>query len=253
MESKYDFKNLLEIAFNSMDWDSLQHFLENEEVPFEFCEKALKQKGVNWSVKLAIAKRSDCPEDVMLKLCGSGAGEKFVCGFLYNGHDSIRRPEKAIDKLIDGGRYWMLAEYWMLTDEQRNRLYGKFASEYHSWSLIKFIHSQIMLPDGSLDKVKDRVEYEVKCPCGEEDAKIIMDVNLPCMLTPFEDEFLEMVLKLEERERKIACRQIAANPSISDYVIMELLVKASNADEINYILEQRKDARDEYRRTHGQE
>jgi len=47
--------------------------------------------------------------------------------------------------------------------------------------------------------------------------------------------------------------KLAANPSISDYALMELQVKCPEylIDEVNEIIAKRKPAREEYRRTHA--
>ena len=47
--------------------------------------------------------------------------------------------------------------------------------------------------------------------------------------------------------------KLAANPSISDYALMELQVKCPECaiDDVNEIIEKRKPAREEYRRTHA--
>lgn len=46
-------------------------------VPFEYCEMALKMKGIGWKNKLVVARRSDCPVDVVSRICRNG-GERLL-------------------------------------------------------------------------------------------------------------------------------------------------------------------------------
>lgn len=72
-----DYKKIFESVFENAECYELGCILGNEDVPFEYCRKALKIKRLDWRKKVLIAKRSDCPDDVLIKIC-KRQGERFT-------------------------------------------------------------------------------------------------------------------------------------------------------------------------------
>ena len=250
------FKTIFDSVFHNAKPDEIGCFLRNEMVPFEYCEMALKMKGIGWKNKLIIAKRSDCPIDVVSRICRTG-GEKLLDD-LFATMRVI--PEKAIREIYEKdctSRH--LVSYWRLPDDIKSKMFQSFlvrdghkrivGYDGHMNDLLEY---QVYLPDDCLNDMHDIVEIWKKKLSGWTWERNFIEMT-KLMIAPLSDDCALSTIDGMGSENPRLLMKLAANPSISDYALMELQVKCPNCaiDDVNEIIEKRKPAREEYRRTHA--
>lgn len=251
------FKTILDSVFYGARPDEIGCFLRNEMVPFEYCEMALKMKGIGWKNKLIVARRSDCPVDVISRICKNG-GEKLLDD-LFATMRVI--PEKAIREIYEKdctSRH--LISYWRLPDDIKSKMFQSFlvrdghkrivGYDGHMNDLLEY---QVYLPDDCLNDMHDIVEIWKKKSSGWTWERNFIEMT-KLMIAPLSDDCALSIIDhyMNVRNPRLLMK-LAANPSISDYALMELQVKCPNCviDDVNEIIEKRKPAREEYRRTHA--
>ena len=79
-----------------------------------------------------------------------------------------------------------------------------------------------------------------------------IDMTMP-MIAPLSEEYALLTIDVMSSRNPRLLMKLVANPSISDYALLELQVKCPECaiDDVNEIIEKRKPARDEYRRMHA--
>lgn len=250
------FKTIFDSVFHGAKPDEIGCFLRNEMVPFEYCEMALKMKGIGWKNKLIIAKRSDCPTDVVSRICKNG-GEKLLDD-LFTTMRVI--PDKAIREIYEKDcTSHHLISYWRLPDDIKSKMFKGFlvrdghkrivGYDGHMNDLLEY---QVYLPDDCLNDMHDIVEIWKKKLSGWTWERNFIEMTR-LMIAPLSDDCaLSTIDGMGGRNPRLLMK-LAANPSISDYALMELQVKCPNCiiDDVNEIIEKRKPAREEYRRTHA--
>ena len=249
-------KTICDSVFYGAKPDEIGCFLRNEMVPFEYCEMALKMKRIGWKNKLIVAKRSDCPIDVISRICRNG-GEKLLDD-LFATMRVI--PEKAIREIYkkDGTSHHLIS-YWRLPDDIKSKMFQSFLVRDKHERIVgydchmnDFLEYQVYLPDDCLNDMHDIVEtWKKKLSDWKWEHNFIEMTRL--MIAPLSDDCaLSTIDGMGSRNPRILMK-LAANPSISDYALMELQVKCPNCaiDDVNEIIEKRKPARDEYRRMHA--
>lgn len=264
---EFDYEKLMNIAFMTMDADNLAKFASNEEVPLEYCDRILKRKGINWKVKAAVAGRSDCTDKMLEKLCNR-PGEKFTNKFLLDNSDryfpnrSIPRNPIGIDRLIDGavgkdGRVntdiiSYLSNYWRLNEEQRKRVAELvFKEDWYYKEQLDFVKNQLEIPKDKIGWFKNKLYAKNAYEYNMNTA----DYHFKALEIPFNEEDIDTEFGTQCHHTLDVLRQIAYNPSISDYVILQLHVRYDSNDkwfdEINEVLEMGRERREEYRKSHG--
>ena len=250
------FKTIFDSVFYGAKPDEIGCFLRNEMVPFEYCEMALKMKGISWKNKLIVARRSDCPVDVVSRICKNG-GEKLLDD-LFATMRVI--PEKAIREIYEKdctSRH--LISYWRLPDDIKSKMFQSFLVRDghkrivgYDGHLNDFLEYQVYLPDDCLNDMYDIVEtWKKKLSDWKWEHNFIEMTRL--MIAPLSDDCALSTIDGMGSENPRLLMKLAANPSISDYALMELQVKCPECaiDDVNEIIEKRKPAREEYRRTHA--
>ncbi len=130
-----DYQKIFDSVFENACSEELGCFLRNEDVPFEYCQRALKKKGVGWQNKFLIAMRSDCPTSVIVKMC-KNVGERFVNRLLTEKKDI---PDEVIRELFK--KDWMvysLAQYWKLPDDIKSEMFKRFVTTDDSGAIIRY-------------------------------------------------------------------------------------------------------------------
>ena len=250
------FKTILDSVFHGAKPDEIGCFLRNEMVPFEYCEMALKMKGIGWKNKLIVARRSDCPVDVVSRICKNG-GEKLLDD-LFATMRVI--PDKAIREIYEKdctSRH--LISYWRLPDDIKSKMFKGFLVRDGHKRIVgydcymnDFLEYQVYLPDDCWNYMDDVLKIWEEKPTGWRWERNFVALTKP-MRTPLSDDYALLTIDRVGSENPRLLMKLAANPSISDYVLMELQVKCPNCaiDDVNEIIAKRKPARDEYRRMHA--
>lgn len=250
------FKTMFDSVFNNARPDEIGCFLRNEMVPFEYCEMALKMKNIGWKNKLIIAKRSDCPIDVMSRICRNG-GEKLLDA-LFTIMSVI--PERVVREIYEKKNNCShLISYWRLPDDIKSKMFQSFLIRDGHGRIINYKHQmddflryQVYLPDDCRDFMDDIMEVRQAKHSNWISERIFNEQVRP-MRTPLDDDYaLSIIDHMNGRSIGLILK-LAANPSISDYAMMEIRVKCPvhAIDDVNEILAKREPARDEYRRMHA--
>lgn len=249
---------MFDSVFNNARPYEIGCFLRNEMVPFEYCERALKMKGIGWKNKLIVAKRSDCPVDVLSRICRNG-GERLLDD-LFTTMKVI--PEKVIREMYekDCGIYHLIS-YWRLPDDIKSEMFQKFLVRDEHGRIVSyerymddFLEHQAYLPDDCWNFMDDVMEVWQKKKSNRlwSYERNFAELTIP-MRTPLDEDYaLSIIDGINSRNLRLLMK-LAANPSISDYALMELQVKCPEyaIEDANEIIAERKPARDEYRRTHA--
>ena len=256
-----DYKDLFESVFDNATEDELSCFLRNPSVPFEYCKRALKlrgERGIGWRNRLVIALRKDCPVDVLVRLCKIDS-EKFAQNLLAL-NDFL--PDEAIRALYHRKRnVYSLSCYWRLPEDVKRDIFMSYLNldanglvSGYDEALGSFLAHQVSLPDdcwklmdGVIDVFRNRSSER-----GWYMRVNIVEIVRP-MQAPLDDEYALQVIADTRHNGCWKMLQMAANPSVSDYVMMELRMKVDDAvllSKINALLDENENARQEYRRTH---
>lgn len=252
------FKAIFDSVFYNAKPDEIGCFLRNEMVPFEYCKLALKMKGIGWKNKLAVAKRSDCPIDVLSRICRNG-GERFLDD-LFSTMKVI--PEQVIREIYEkDSRSHHLVSYWRLPDDIKSQMFKGFlvrdeherivAYEHH---MNDFLEYQAYLPDDCWEFMDDvlNVWRAKKSNDTWNWERNFAELTRP-MMTPLSDDYALSIIDCMTSRNLRLLMKLAANPAISDYALMELQMKCPEylVEDVNEIIAKRKPAREEYRRTHA--
>jgi len=250
-----NYKRMFESVFESADKNEIGCFLGNTEVPFSYCERALKEKRLDWKNKLKIAMRSDCPDKCLVSLCRSG-GEKFRKRILLE-RENI--PEDALRVMWNKGHVVEFLYYWRLPDDLKKEAIDKLLKfddkgnviymEFGSDCPLIFMRNQHSMPDGYAFVPKKLVEYFIKQRYDYYDD---FNLHVALMDTPLDEKMVSDNAK-DIFSNKNMLLKLAANPSISDYMIMQLKVKTPSkyVEDVDEVLADRRQKRDEYRQAHG--
>ena len=250
------FKTIFDSVFYGAKPDEIGCFLRNEMVPFEYCEMALKMKRIGWKNKLIVAKRSDCPIDVVSRICKNG-GEKLLDDLFATMRVIPEKVIREIYKKDCTSRH--LISYWRLPDDIKSKMFQSFLVRDEHKRIVGYdchmndlLEYQVYLPDDCWNYMDDVLKIWEEKPTGWRWERNFVALTKP-MRTPLDDDCaLSIINRINGSERSLLMK-LAANPSISDYALMELQVKCPECaiDDVNEIIEKRKPAREEYRRTHA--
>ena len=254
-----DYKDIFDSVFDGLNNAGLKSVLRNERVPFEYCEKAMKTRKLDWNCKLAIALRTDCSDETLVKLCRNMC-YKFTEGLLDKYKRRIGRdiPDEAISELLRKKENLQpIVQYWHLSDNMKRRILKRFVvrdgkNEYcMSQHFVNFIKSQLTIPEDCFETIDVIMKKYVKNQTITSYC-LLNDFVLKLLRTPFDESIVEEFFNSHNRPLTTYF-QIAANPSISDYVIMRLLTQTPEnfLGEVKEILDKNEKKREEYRRTHG--
>ena len=248
------FRTIFDSVFDNASPDEMGCFLKNELVPFEYCERAIRMKGIGWRNKLLVAKRRDCPVDVLVSLCRKG-GERFLDD-LFKTMKVI--PEVAIRELFKKDwTMYHLASYWRLPDDIKAEMFERFVIRdengrivSYDYGMDNFLECQVYLPDicwKDMDAVLDAYRARLRGDMRRNLVEIVRP-----MQTPLDDDYAMTIIDDANCRNWHKFMKLAANPSISDYAMMEIRVKCPEhaMEDVNEILAKREPARDEYRRRH---
>ena len=246
-----DYKKIFDSVFENADSDEIGCILKNELVPFDYCLKAMKRKGIGWKNKVIIAKRKDCPSDIIIKLCKNG-GERFTRELLERGYGV---PEDAMKELFKSeNNISSIMQYWDLSDDMRHDMFKYFNDRYYSL-MVTFLECQCSIPEDCwhyVDETIDKIKYSNN---QWDKQKLLPRVELckSLMMTPInEDVSIEELDKPSYYGNFLNLLKIASNPSISDYLIMELKIKTHDEDMpiIDMLLDRNEEKREKWRKEH---
>lgn len=250
------FRTIFDSVFDNARPDEIGCFLRNEMVPFEYCERALKMKGIGWKNKLVVARRNDCPVDVLSRICRNG-GERLLDD-LFKTMKVI--PEKVIRDIYrkDCTNHHLIS-YWRLPDDIKSEMFQRFIVRDERGGIIAYNHEmndfleyQVYFPDECLSAMDDVVKiWKAKSSDWDWERNFI-EMTKP-MIAPLSDDYALLTIDCVGRRNPRFLMKLAANPSISDYVLMGLQMKCPDCaiDDVNEIIAKRKPAREEYRRMHA--
>jgi len=263
---------LTEIVENCVG-DEIMPFVRCLKFPFKFCEKLLNKKGISWKTKVEIAKRNDCPESVLVKLCKRN-GERFLRAFLYslerNDCSETSPMRKQIsDVVVDTiltkpcGLDMLCIHPVRFTENAQekiiNQCFGyKICGSGYSFThyLFDFIRSQDTIPQHCIARISEAMDKD-----REKRLRVLDDYEeshfkrqkkmLGCMKTPVDEGLcIEVVENYEKEHDKPCLRKVASNPSISKYVEMLLSMKFSHDEEIALCMKRSEDDRNAWRQEH---
>lgn len=244
-----DYKKIFDSVFENANSDEIGCILKNELVPFDYCLKAMKRKGIGWKNKVIIAKRKDCPSDIIIKLCKNG-GERFTRELLERGYGI---PEDAMKELFKSeNNISSIMQYWDLSDDIRHDMFKYFNDRYYSL-MVTFLEFQCSIPEDCwhyVDETIDRIKHSNN---QWDKQKLLPRVELckSLMMTPINED-----VSIEELDKSygnfLNLLKIASNPSISDYLIMELKIKTHDEDMpfIDMLLNRNEEKREKWRKEH---
>lgn len=244
-----DYKKIFDSVFDGADGDEIGCILKNESVPFDYCLKAMKRKGIGWKNKVIIAKRSDCPSDIVIKLCKNG-GERFTKELLKRGYGV---PEDAMKELFKSeGNISSIMQYWDLSDDMRRDVFNYFNDKYYSL-MVTFLECQCSIPEDCWHYVDETIEKIKKYEWNKQNLlpKVLLCKSL--MMTPINEEVsIEEIDKSSYYGNFLNLLKIASNPSISDYLMMELKMKTEdkNLTVIDMLLDRNEAKREAWRKEH---
>ncbi len=239
-----------------------------------------------------VASRKDCPDEFFAEICesrkltkGDVHSENFVDMLCKHCFLNERRiPEDMLEGFIKKGLHVQAARYPDMSDRLKRKIAekiglfdddferrkdGDFRLEY-----LKKIHFQIhqlvvhqrSLPDDCMKVLERLLKY------FEEKDDLIglsefvshnglrwmavnqMMTSIRMMKKPLEDSHIDEIFDGQSFsiDRIYFAMQAAANPSISDYAIMEILMKSTKDKEmlerLNKILNENEEKREQYRR-----
>ena len=254
-KNEIDYKSVFESVFNGAHEDEIGCILRSTDVPFSYCERALKEKYLKWKNKLKIALREDCPEKILVKLCKAG-GERFRSRILI---EREHIPESALRAMWKKGYVSEFLYYWRLPDDLKrealkeilnyddsgNIIFSRYGNDY----ILIFLRNQHSFPEDCAmipDKV---IEYFKR---NHYDYYDDLDTHIALLKTPLDEKMVSEKSK-EIFDSKNMLLKLAANPSISDYMIMQLKVKTPTRymKDVEEVLEEHRQKRDEYRQANG--
>ena len=256
---KANYKVVLESLLDNLSMGSLAEALGNENIPFEYCENVLKRKKrLSWKVKLAIALRSDCPETVFLKLCRKATANftrEITRSWKVISEDAYRLLYKAskdnltfllgCSDLPDDLRVEILDKFVEL-DDHGNVVYLTESNACVS----SFIERQESFPEECHKVLDGVVAYLRKKKYKEEYLEMMLD-NIELMRIPVNEEYAREAMNDWVHHHLLT---LAQNPSIPDYMMVELLAKAPEEciEFVNRAFGKGKAKREEYRKAHPQ-
>ncbi len=268
-----DYKNVLDKIIDSTNGDELVPLVRCEALPFDYCQTILAKKKIGWRTKVQIAKRKDCPKDVLIKLIKRN-GERFLRTYLYDDFYSVGvfASSKASYMLDDeianvilqkpfGVR--MLCWHTRLSETVLRTMSDMIVMEWENHSATRnisdFLYYQHRIPDDCVDKL-----FNLAQSIDDENAWVSKDSiieNLNLMKELPEDVFVKYIESYCEKGTmydkkyditKTQLFKIAANPSITKYAEMLLRMKFSNDIQIMDVLDRYENERIKYRENHKQ-
>lgn len=250
-----DYKKIFDSVFEKAHAYELSCFLRNEDVPFEYCRKALKKDGIGWDEKILIALRNDCPDDMLVKICKK-QGERFTSQLLYSKKHIIC---EALEELYKNPiNLHVLIKYRKIPDKLKIKILNDLVTLdklgnviQYSYYVYDFIEYQYSIPDECWKLIDGVIGLSNKGVCSKEYAineTESIQMNVKLMKSPLNEN---EVINLFEQPGKnyLWMLKLAANPSISDYIVMQLQIKAPEhlQDEVNSLLVENEKKREEWR------
>ena len=232
-----DYKNILINLIGSTNVEAMPFIVENEALPFEICQLILNRKDVGDDVRLAAVSRKDCPIELQIKFCLDEPSD--LVGFFL--HRKIKHgsragnlilPDEIVDAII--GREELLPVmcfYPLISSEKKLKLVRKVISMPDSMKNMKnFLQSNWFLEDDCIAEIDNWIMNASANECNayfNNCCKNLMLLRSPideklCLsiIEKFVEERMENPFNDEDEIYKIAC-----NKSITDYVVMTLIMK----------------------------
>ncbi len=272
MSKEVDYKKAFEEVIKASKPLCLQEILQNEKIPFECCAYALEvNKKLNNKTLVTILSRHDCPTDFLVDICrkmknkeSNDFFERLCC--IYHNWQSREIPEAALREFLDDriDHLSLLCTCQYVSSPFKKELLDK---------ILEYCRNKKTPLDNKKDNIRQAVrnfgayQYVVTDDCWpviDEILEILNDEYVATvfrfMRSPFDESLLDkngydQRLKLSffgNKSNSTPYYQVACNPSISDYVVMELLVKTPSdyLEKVKGLVEKHEPARAEYRRLH---
>lgn len=267
--------------------DVVKYFVLDEEIPFEYSMMMVEQyKDKDYfNDDLAyVIRRKDCPEDVALDICRIANNSIiFVKTVLYDFKEQdeydhstsfsvkweeARKVPESVQRAIFMKKNsadflkWAFAGYWRLADSLKKTVADFYMDsivsekEYYRNSknvenLFHFVRTQPWLPKECLGRLIElgKKKFYHQYIMGGYDRMLEEDISL--MKEPLSDKQVDEVMDRTWHHFS-DCAKIVANASVTNYGLMQVMTKcpAEYAEDLNKLIEKRKEARDEYRRKH---
>lgn len=252
-----DYHELFESVFGNATKEELGCLLRNESVPFEYCERALKRKngGIGWKNRLLIAKRSDCPMELKIRLCRRECG-RFMGMFLT---PSMEFCPELLDAVFKNRiSHDALRRCWKIPDDVKVAMFEELRREsvwndsMFDYRMNDFLDWQVSLPDKCLEVVRNEFAKTSMDDLGDVMGRTV-HYAIAGMTVPLDENMLfEAIGNFAPWERwrlqRSVMYKMAANPSISDYGLLELRLKAPHEymNDIEWIIEHNAERRERY-------
>ncbi len=273
------FEHLFDEAMQCVSPKVLEFFLKNEEIPFEYCQRAwnAKRNRMTTGELAALGCRLDCPDDIAHEAfrIGQEQDKFFFVTFCYNWKKPTPVPEWVFLKFqyFNANCHEGLLFSTKLPERIQRKLLGELVmlgsdgeiDDRRQFSTLisanTFILYQQIFPNDCLETLKKFKKYLLQF-----DRKTYMSAvekqellkSIDCLMEPLTDSQIDDLFKWCS-ENEIyhfpeLCYKCACNRSISDYGMMQLVVRAKSTDmldKINKLLEGNKERREAYRKGHG--
>jgi len=252
-----NYEEVLNEVIEGCKGDEIIPFVRCPKFPFSYCEKWLSKRGTPWRTKVAIAKREDCPDSVVVKLIKRN-GERFLGSYLYN-CDKHPLSDKIIEAIINKpfGIDTICLRTVLMSEKMKEKIvYSQFNNEetksrgyFFKTRLLDFVRHQDSLPQQCINEILSAIEIQISGGDLMLDDFSIRALKrsrtmLQCMKTPVDEGFcIDCINKYDKERDKSLLEKIASNPSISKYVEMVLMVKFANEESVLAALKRAQSAR----------
>ena len=244
--------------------------------------------------KVEIITRPECPKELFIDICKEElassnvtARRLFVSCLCRHCRFGIEIPREVLDMIVDDDAYLEVGYYILLPDDLKRRIMRKIGllgvEDMGTPSILSsrfgelcdkideiwnFVIHQYSVPEDcmrSLDCMldffhgKSTEEVEGMCPKWGKHMMMLGQIleSIRKLRTPLTDDDIDAMFAGHMDDDILLWNmalKCAANPSISDYGIMQLLVKVNLPDHVQKVIEriidENKTRREEYRRTH---
>lgn len=288
------FDHFFDNAINDQSGHLLEAYIQDEKLPFEYCEKALAHIGSSMPYynKAWIASRRDCPDDVLIDICRDVISSKkevminFVNALCRYSRFKKTIPREALDMIMETDAYTELCYCFSMPDDMKSMLLKKigllevedmqtpdildsrFFNLYQKFSVVQsYVEHQHSVPEDCMRSLnclydfftdesymaKTRRSYDL---WNKQFGMKNLLFSIKLMQIPLEDGTIDEMFSMPDELCKwSASMKCVMNPSISDYGIMQVLIKSEQEyDEIqsviNRLVNESKPKREEYRRMH---
>lgn len=263
-----NYKSVLLNLINNTKAEALSFIVENESLPFEICQLILNRKDVGDGVRLAMVSRRDCPIDSQIKFCLNETSN-LVDVFLRrrvehdDKSDNLILPDEVADAIISRGELLpIMCSHPLISSEKKLQLVRKVIAMPNSMkNMANFLQSNWFLEDDCIAEIDNWISGNMAYEYGADNAYFNCCCrNLLLLRSPINEKLcLSIIEKFVEERREMPFSdddeiyKIACNKSITDYVVMALIMQCEEyVESIGEIIKCREPDRCNYRKLNNQ-